>query len=97
MSAGPLMLCGIRRKWQKKFQSQVTKAYQLLKKYEDKAIINALNSYRGKFIYSLRVKTLEKLIQKEQSGLDKIDLKGSSLRRPHTVSSIQAVWKTKLY
>ena len=65
------------QKWQKKFQSQVTKAYQLLKKYEDKAIINALNSYQGKFIYSLRVKTLEKLIQKEQGKLDKIDLKGS--------------------
>ena len=65
------------KKWQKKFQSQVTKAYQLLKKYQDKAIINALNSYQGKFIYSLRVKKLEKLIQKEQNSLDKIDIKGS--------------------
>ena len=34
-------------KWKKKFQSQVTRAYQLLKNYHEKAIINALNSYGG--------------------------------------------------
>ena len=60
-------------KWKKKFQSQVTRAYQLLKKYHEKAIINALNSYKGKTIYSLRVKFLEALIQKEQTQLDKIE------------------------
>ena len=59
--------------WQKKFKSQVTKAYQLIKKYSDKAIINALNSYKGKNIYSLRVKFLEPIIQNEQKALDKID------------------------
>ena len=59
--------------WQKKFKSQVTKAYSLLKKYSDKAIINALNSYKGKNIYSLRVKFLEPIIQNEQKALDKID------------------------
>ena len=60
-------------KWQKKFKSQVTKAYTLLKKYSDKAIINALNSYKGKNVYSLRVKFLEPIIQAEQKKLDKID------------------------
>ena len=60
-------------KWKKKFQSQVTKAYQLLKKYHEKAIINALVSYRGKTIYSLRVKFLEGLIKKEQKQLEKIE------------------------
>ena len=60
-------------KWKKKFQSQVTRAYQLLKKYHEKAIINALNSWKGKNIYSLRVKFLEDLIQKEQVQLDKIE------------------------
>ena len=60
-------------KWQKKFKSQVTKAYGLLKKYSDKAIINALNSYKGKNIYSLRVKFLEPIIKAEQKKLDKID------------------------
>ena len=59
--------------WQKKFKSQVTKAYSLLKKYSDKAIINALNSYKGKNIYSLRVSFLEPIIKAEQKKLDKID------------------------
>ena len=60
-------------KWKKKYQSQVTKAYQLLKKYSDKAIIDALNSPRGKNIYSLRVKNLECLIKNSQKQLDKIN------------------------
>ena len=50
-------------RWKKTFQSQVTKAYQLLKKYSDKAILAALNSYKGKNIYSLRVKFLEPIIK----------------------------------
>ena len=62
-------------KWQKKFKSQVTKAYGLLKKYSDKAIINALNSQRGKNIYSLRVKFLEPIIKKEQEAIDKLEAK----------------------
>ena len=60
-------------KWQKKFKSQVTKAYGLLKKYSDKAIINALNSQKGKNIYSLRVKFLETIIKKEQEAIDKLE------------------------
>ena len=60
-------------RWKKTFQSQVTKAYQLLKKYSDKAILAALNSYKGKNIYSLRVKFLEPIIKVEESKLDKIE------------------------
>ena len=60
-------------KWKKEFQSQVTKAYQLLKKYHEKAIINALNSYKGKNVYSLRVKWLEDIIKKEQVAINKIN------------------------
>ena len=48
-------------------------AYNLLKNYSDKAIINALNSYKGKKIYSLRVKFLEPIIKSEQKKLDKIE------------------------
>ena len=59
--------------WKKKFKSQVTQAYKLLKKYSEKAIINALNSYKGKSIYSLRVKFLDPVIQNEQRKLDKVD------------------------
>ena len=58
------------KKWQSKFKSQVTKAYQLLKKYTDKAIIGALKSDRGRSIYSLRVKSLEGLIVQEQKRID---------------------------
>ena len=61
----PLMKTKVKRnteKWKKEFQSQVTKAYQLLKKYHEKAIINALNSYKGKNVYSLRVKWLEDML-----------------------------------
>ena len=61
------------QKWKKEFQSQVTKAYALLKKYHEKAIINALNSYKGKNVYSLRVKWLEDIIKKEQVTINKIN------------------------
>ena len=60
-------------KWKRQFRSQISKAYQLLKKYSDKAIINALNSYKGKSIYSLRVKFLEPIIKSEQNKLNKIE------------------------
>ena len=60
-------------KWKKEFQSQITKAYQLLKKYTDKAIISALNSPKGKRIYSSRVKNLEPLVKQSQKQLDKIN------------------------
>tara|TARA_R110000744_G_scaffold77811_3_gene153334 strand:- start:1059 stop:1436 length:378 start_codon:yes stop_codon:yes gene_type:complete len=60
-------------RWKKEFQSQVTKAYQLLKKYSDKAILAALNSYKGKNIYSLRVKFLEPIIKTEEFKLSKIE------------------------
>ena len=62
-------------KWKRQFRSQISKAYQLLKKYSDKAIINALNSYKGKSIYSLRVKFLEPIIKSEQNKLNKIETK----------------------
>ena len=61
--------------WKKEFQSQVTKAYQLLNKFDEKAIINALTSCSGKSIYSLRVTFLSDLISKEQSKLDTINSK----------------------
>ena len=61
------------KKWKNYFRSQVTMAYNLLKDYTDKAIINALNSYKGKKIYSLRVKFLEPIIKSEQNKLNKIE------------------------
>ena len=58
-------------KWKNKFRSQVTKAYQLLNMYDDIAIINALKSPKGKWMYSLRLKALENIIQYEQTKVDK--------------------------
>ena len=58
-------------KWKNKFRSQVTKAYQLLKKYDEIAIINALKSPKGNWMYSLRLKALENIIKYEQVKVDK--------------------------
>ena len=71
-------------KWKNKFRSQVTKAYSLLKKYDDVAIINALKSPAGKRIYSLRLKNLETLIQKEQK---QIDVQNSQVAPPKEYNS----------
>jgi hypothetical protein len=62
-------------KWQKKFKSQVTKAYNLLKKYSDKAIINALNSYKGKKYILFVLSFLNQSLEAEQKKLDKINSK----------------------
>ena len=72
------------KKWKNKFRSQVTKAYALLKKYDDVAIINALKSPAGKRIYSLRLKNLETLIQKEQK---QIDVQNSQVAPPKEYNS----------
>ena len=61
------------KKWKNYFKSQVTMAYKLLKKYSDKAIINALNTYKCRRVYSLRVAFLEPVIKQEQKKLDNIN------------------------
>lgn len=60
-------------KWKNKYRSQVTKAYQLLRKYDERAIISALKTRRGSTIYSLRNKFLPALIEQEQAKLKKAD------------------------
>ena len=49
----------------------MTKAYQLLKKYDEIAVINALKSPKGSWMYSLRLKALENIIKHEQIKVDK--------------------------
>ena len=58
-------------KWKNKYRSQVTKAYQLLQKYNEIAIINALKTPEGKKIYSLRNARLKTILNREQKKLDK--------------------------
>ena len=60
-------------KWKNKYRSQVTKAYQLLQKYNEIAIINALKTPEGKKIYSLRNARLKTILNREQKKLDKIN------------------------
>jgi len=55
--------------WELFFKSQIGTAYQLLKKYTDKAIINALLTPKGKSIYSLRAPHLIAIIEKEEDKL----------------------------
>lgn len=53
--------------WQAEFKSQTRATARLLKKYEPKAIINAIQS---KKIWSLRPKWVEGIIKKEQEAID---------------------------
>ena len=53
-------------KWQNYFKIQLRKCHSLLKKYDEKAIIRALNSQEGKRIYSLHAPWLEGIIKYEQ-------------------------------
>jgi hypothetical protein len=51
-------------KWKAHFKSQITKAQQLCKKYGDVVVIRALK--KNPRLWSLRVATFEKSVQKEQ-------------------------------
>ena len=56
-------------KWKKTYQLQVIEANRLTNKYDDRAVVAALNTSRGKKIYSLRFPGLEDLIKVEESRL----------------------------
>lgn len=57
------------KEWQGFFRNQIGTAYKLLKKYSDKAIVNALLTPKGKTIYSLRAPYLIDIIEKEEKKL----------------------------
>mgnify|MGYP003651650675 FL=1 len=57
-------------KWKNKYRGQVTKAYQLLRKYDERVIINALKTRAGLRIYSLRNKRLTALLKQEQEKFE---------------------------
>tara|TARA_Y100000310_G_scaffold320415_1_gene376848 strand:+ start:499 stop:834 length:336 start_codon:yes stop_codon:yes gene_type:complete len=61
------------KKWQKTYQLQIIAANRLTGKYDERAIIAALKSREGKKIYSLRFPTLEELIKRHESLIDKGD------------------------
>jgi len=52
--------------WKKYFRSQINTANALLKKYDEKSIIRALNQPKAKKIYSLRAPFLIPIIEAEE-------------------------------
>lgn len=58
------------KEWETFFKSQIGSANKLLKKYSDKAIVNALLTKKGKKIYSLRAPFLVPIIESEESKLE---------------------------
>lgn len=56
--------------WILPFKNQLRFANQLLKIYSCEAIINALNTFQGKRIYSLTAKWLDPIIKDEQLKID---------------------------
>ena len=61
--------------WSKEFASQTRATNRLLKKYDAKAIINAI---KMKGIWSLRPKWVEQVINKEQAILEKTKIRPQS-------------------
>lgn len=74
--------------WRKFFQQQVLAANGLLKIYDVKAIIRALNNKNAWSIYSLRAPHLDDLIKAEQRLLEieQEKMKDSSVERQSVVS-----------
>lgn len=56
--------------WERYYKDQIASAYKLLKKYDTKAIINALKSDQGQKVYSLRAPFLEPIIVQMQEKID---------------------------
>jgi hypothetical protein len=61
------------KEWSVFFRNQIASANKLLKKYSDKAIVNALLTDKGKNIYSLRAPHLPPMIETEQHKLDSLN------------------------
>jgi hypothetical protein len=60
----------VNEEWAKEYKGQLAASYKLLKQYDAKAIINALQTSGGRKIYSLRAPHLSAMIDKEQKILD---------------------------
>jgi hypothetical protein len=60
----------MQKKWQIFYKNQIGSAHKLLKKYTAKAIIKALQSDKGKKIYSLRAPHLIPIIEQQQTLID---------------------------
>jgi hypothetical protein len=95
----------ISKEWEKFYKSQIFSANKLLKNFDPKAIIRALETQKGKKIYSLRAPHLLPIIQQQQTVLDSennnmskpieryINNKGSNLknRNKNTIDKLKDI------
>jgi hypothetical protein len=80
--------------WEKFYKDQIASAHKLLKKYEDTAIIRALNSDKAQKIYSLRAPFLIPIIEQEQQKLQNENKELSlKLHRPVNVNFNRSIHK----
>lgn len=80
--------------WEKFYKDQIASAHKLLKKYEDTAIIRALNSDKAQKIYSLRAPFLIPIIEQEQEKLQNENKELSlKLHRPVNVNFNRSIHK----
>lgn len=80
--------------WEKFYKDQIASAHKLLKKYEDTAIIRALNSDKAQKIYSLRAPFLIPIIEQEQQKLQNENQELSlKLHRPVNVNFNRSIQK----
>jgi len=63
------MLSWLTKKWSAYYRNQIATANKLVKTYNAKAIIRALNSQQAQKIYSLRAPHLGSIIEQEESKL----------------------------
>lgn len=59
------------KEWSAYYRNQIASAHALLKKFEPRAIIDALKDSRAARIYSLRAPHLKPIIEEKQNLLDK--------------------------
>lgn len=81
------------KKWASYYRNQIPTANKLVKKYNDKAIIRALNSPEAKKIYSLRAPHLIPIIEREA---DKLDNETTSISTPLDRSDKSTYRKNKI-
>lgn len=74
------------KEWEKFYKSQIFSANKLLKKFEAKAIIRALESPKSKKIYSLRAPHLLSIIEEQQRLIAAENTKLSKPIQRHTNS-----------
>lgn len=63
----------LNKEWEKEYKGQIATANKLLRKYDIKDIIDALNTYTGKKIYSLRAPHLLPIIDQMAKREKKIE------------------------